>query len=123
MQKALRGLFASVARTADPVAVEVNEPSYDGCRIIIDVTAITSTPSVVFNVEAFDDASGKWVLLLASAAIATVVTVVLAIGPTITPAANVAAQAVLPRRWRVRPVHGNANSITYTAAAHMYGAA
>jgi hypothetical protein len=122
MVKATRGLYASLARTATPTEVEVTEPSFDGARITIDVTAITSTPSVTFNFEAFDPVSSKWVLLLASAAIATVSTVVLEIARGAPETANVSTNKVLPRRWRCRPVHGNANSITYTVSAEMVGA-
>lgn len=137
MLKALRTIYASLARTASPTPVEVQEfwraetlatvqpladDSFDGVRLIIDVTAITLTPSVVFNVEGFDDLSGKWYLLLASAAITAVGTTVLTIGPGMPVTVNVGANAVLPRRWRVRPVHGDADSITYSVGAQLWGA-
>ena len=120
MIKATRGLYASAARTATPTAVEVNEASFDGVRITIDSTAVGVTPSTTFNVEAYEPTSDKWVLLLASAAISTVTTVVLTIGPGMPVTANVSANAVLTRRWRVRPVHPNAFTHTYSVGCEMY---
>ena len=114
-----RDLFPSQARTASPTPAEVTE-DITGARIVIDVTAITSTPSVTFNVEGHDGLSDKWFLVLASAAIATVSTTVLTIFPNAPVTANVSANNVIPGHWRLRPVHGNANSITYTVGAELF---
>jgi hypothetical protein len=122
MLKAYRELYASLARTATPTPREVTESSFDGVRITIDVTAINLTPSVVFNFEYYDPSSNKWVLLLASAAIVAVGTTVLVIAPGALETANVSTNKVLPRRWRCRPVHGDADSITYTVNAEMWEA-
>jgi hypothetical protein len=120
MVKALRGLYASVARTATPTPVEVTERSFDGARIVIDATAINLTPSVVFNIEGYEPISNKWYLILASAAIVAVGTTVLRIHSGAAETANVSTNQVLPMRWRVRPVHGDTDSITYTVAAEMW---
>lgn len=106
-------VYASEARTATPTPVSVKSTA-QAVEIVVDVTAITSTPSVVFNVERQDRASGKWVLLLASAALAAVATTRLRISPHLAAAANLVAQDHASGLLRVRPVHGNANSITYT---------
>jgi len=99
-------VYASAARTATPAAVILQPRSYNRLRLVVDVTAVTSTPSVVVTVEVFDTASGKWVTVLTSAAIATVSTNALAL------VEGIAGQV------RVTATHGNANSITYTIGAH-----
>ena len=112
-------LFSSAARTASPTARQFTNKFNPGVHIIIDVTAIAATPSVVFNVEGLDQTSGKWYLLLASAAITATGTTVLAIGPGGTTAANTVSTLSVPRFVRVRPVHGDADSITYTVGANL----
>lgn len=106
--------FPSAARTATPTPFEFDvQPDVQYLSLVIAVSAVTSTPSTTFNVEAQDDL-GTWYVMLVSAAIVGVGTTVLLLGPDVTTAANVAAQVVLPQRVRIRPVHGNANSQTYT---------
>lgn len=107
-------LFASAARTATPAPSVVDNFPGIGARIIIDVTAITSTPSVVFAVEGYDPASQKWLALLTSAAIVGVGTTILRIFPGATVAANLSANDFMPAMWRVTATHANGNSITYS---------
>ena len=111
--------YASQARTATPTAADLAAYRARAAVVVIDVTAVTSTPSVTFTVSGIDAASGKVWTLLASAAIATTGTTVLKIGPGLTAAANAAANDVIPDNIRVAPVHGNANSITYTVGVHF----
>jgi hypothetical protein len=113
--------FSSVARTdtPDPVTFVNGEPeTHRGVHIIIDVTAVTATPAVTFNIEGYDPISAKWYLLLASAAIATVSTTVLKIYPGLTAAANSVANDVIPEEWRIRPVHADTDSITYSVSVN-----
>lgn len=107
-------IFASAARTATPTPFDgVN---YDGksLHLVIDCTAITSSPSVVFTLQGKDAVSGKFYTILASAAIVGTGTTVLRVGPGLTAAANLVANDVLPRSYRVIATHGNADSITYS---------
>lgn len=99
-------LYASAARTATPTAVTFSMGAYSTLRLVLDATAITSTPSVVVTVEMFDDLSAKFVTVFTSSAIATVSTN--ALGPI----------SGLRGQVRVTCTHGNANSITYTVSAH-----
>lgn len=116
----IKTLYASAARTATPTAKEFqNAGNAKGMHVIIDVTAIALTPSVVFSIEAKDEASGKWYLLLDSAAVSTVSTTILKIHPNLTAAANSIAKDGLPLNLRVSPVHGDADSITYSVGANM----
>lgn len=106
--------YESAARTATPTpAVLQVDQSCTNAEVVIAVSAATSTPSTVFNIEA-QDGAGAWYVLLSSVAIVGVGTTRLLLGPDVAAAANVAAQAVLPDQIRCRPVHGNANSQTYT---------
>ena len=99
-------VYTSAARTATPTALTFSMGPYSTLRLVLDATAITSTPSVTVTVEMFDPLSNKWVTMLTSSAIATVSTN--ALGPV----------AGLRGQVRVTATHGNANSITYTLSAH-----
>lgn len=115
--------FASAARTATPTAATFT--IYNGAylSVVIDVTAIAATPSVVFNIEAQDAVSGQWITLLASAAIVATGTTTLRIGPSLTAAANLVANDFVRRNMRIRPVHANADSITYSVGYQVTCAA
>ena len=107
-------VFPSEARIATPTPKEFQNYNEIGGIFIIDATAVTATPSVVFNLEGKDPASGKWYLILASAAVTVISTVVLRVYPGLTAAANLSVSDVLPKTIRIRPVHADADSITYT---------
>jgi len=99
-------IYASAARTATPAAAIITPRTATALRLVVDVTAITSTPSITVTVEVQDLASGKWVTVLTSSAIATVSTNVLTLVQGIS------------SQVRVTVTHGNANSITYSVGAH-----
>lgn len=111
--------FASTARTADPTPAVINTNRVKEVQIVIDVTAIAATPSVVFNVDMIDNLSGKFPVLLASAAIVATGTTVLQLGKGLPVTANVSANCPIPENIRIRPVHGDADSITYSVSAHL----
>lgn len=112
-------LFSSAARTATPSNTDQTNHNAKGLHVVIDVTAATSTPSTVFTIEGKDAISGKYYTILASAAIVGVGTTVLRVHPGLTVAANLVANDILPRVWRVTAVHGNANSQTYSVGASL----
>jgi hypothetical protein len=74
------------------------------------------------TIEVYNPASGTWIAVLTGAAITTAAptTVTLRVGPYITAAANVAAQALLGRAWRVTMTAGDADSLTYSISARVY---
>jgi hypothetical protein len=113
-------IFTSSARTATPTAVEVNANGAHGIHLVIDVTA-ASSPSVVPTIDGYDELSGKYYNLLTGSAITATGTTVLKIFPGIATLANGAASDVIPNRIRISMTHGNANSVTYTVAAHLMG--
>jgi hypothetical protein len=111
-------IYASLARTATPTAVEFAVPrGTRALRVVLDATAVTATPAVTTTIDAFDSTSGKWINLLTSAAVATVTTNTYTIGAGITAAANVAASMALADRIRITCTHGDADSITYSVGA------
>ena len=113
-------IYYSVARTAAPTIKEMTKTEAElYAEIVIDCTADPAAASVVFNVENLDPASGKYNLVLASAAIAAVGTTRLLIGPALTASANVIANDFLAKHWRVRPVHADADSITYSVGVNL----
>lgn len=105
-------VFVSAARTATETKTMTT-----GCLggvFIIDVTAVTATPSVVFTIRGCDPASDKTWDILASAAITGIGTTVLRIHPSLTAAANTIAKDVLPQALSIVATHGDADSITYS---------
>ena len=85
------------------------------------VTALAATPSVVPTIDAKDDLSGKWYNLLTGVAITATGTTVLKVGRGLAAVANAAAADGLPGTLRLVMTHGDADSITYSAAAHLLG--
>ena len=106
--------FPSAARTATPTPVVVYiQEDVDNLEVVIDTSAIGAAPSTVVNIDMMN-ADGVWQSYLASPAIVAVGTARLRIGPLVASTANVSAPSVLPKAVRIRPVHGNANSHTYS---------
>lgn len=119
MARRYEEIFTSAARTATINSPDLYAGDPKGLHLIIDVTAVAATPSVVPTIQGKDPLSGKYYDLLVGAAITATGTTVLKLYPGITAVANGAASDVLPDVWRLRMVHADADSITYTAAAHM----
>lgn len=117
-----RGPFvvhASAARTATPDTKEFEVAhgiTYSALYLVIDVTAVTLTPSVTVKVSGVDRVSGKTYDILTSAAITGTGTTVLHIGPGITAAANAQEDQYVPPIFRVTATHADADSITYSVA-------
>lgn len=114
-----RTVFASAARTATATSDTYTMDGARGLHVVIDVTAVTSTPSVVPTIDAFDPLSAKWYTLLTGAAITATGTTVLKIYPGIAASANVAASDIVPETFRVVMTHADTDSITYSVAAHL----
>jgi hypothetical protein len=104
-------IFASAARTATPTPATISCGSLGGL-FVIHVTAVTATPSVVFNI---DGTSGdtSWTII-DSAAITATGTTIIRVHPSLTGAANTIAKDILPSSIMVTPVHGDTDSITYS---------
>ena len=123
-------LLASASRTADPT---IAPPSWDGTKIagmdvVIDMTNV-GTGSITVSIEA--RAAGKisavgapagWYLILASAAITTNIVTVLTVSPSVADIANAKAGRPLPKQFRVRVVHNNANAAIYSVDVNLLAA-
>lgn len=111
-------LAASAARTADPTLSppEIVDTGAKGVIVVVRVTN-AGTGSITAHIEGWDAASDTWYPILSSAALNTNATTAIAVYPGANAVANSRADLALPRRWRVRIAHGNANSITYSVGA------
>lgn len=113
-------LLTSASRTATPNTYEIQGiDRYTGLVVVVDVTAVTSTPSITVAIQGVDRLSGKTWTILTSAAITATGTTVLKVRPDITASANLAASDVLPPFTRIAVTHGNSNAITYSVAAYL----
>ncbi|HET8684781.1 MAG TPA: hypothetical protein VFM54_23350 [Micromonosporaceae bacterium] len=110
-------VFASAERTATVASDVYANRGHRGLHLVIDVTAITATPSVVFTVQGHSPLGDDYYTVLASAAITGTGTTVLRVYPGCIAAANSVANDALPPLWRVHAVHGDADAITYSANA------
>lgn len=127
-------LAASAARTVttsfDPVDLasgefnalrELNAAPVRFLEVVIVATALTGTPSVTPSIEVYNPTSGTWVTVLTGTAMTTAAptTASLRVGESVTAVANVAAQALLGRRWRVTMTAGTADSFTYSVGVRV----
>lgn len=122
-------VFASAARTATPTPTEVRIPGgpdgrglYRGMCLVIDCTAITSTPSVVFAIETSTGPADAYTSVLTSAAITATGSTTLVVHPSVaTERTNTHDQGPLESKWRITATHGDADSITYSVLAFPLG--
>lgn len=112
-------IYASAARTATPTAAEHIMEGRRGLHLVINVTSVTASPSVTPKIEAYSGVAGVWYTVLEGSAITATGTTVLKVYPGIATAANGAASDIIPDVWRLTMTHGDADSITYSVAAHL----
>lgn len=114
-------LYSSAARTATPTEAAFGAGGAHGLHLVIDVSAVAATPSVVPTIDGYDTLSDSWYNLLTGVAITATGTTVLKIYPGIAAVANASASDVIPNKLRLVMTHADADSITYTASAHLMG--
>lgn len=109
----------SAARIATPDTqeFEVLGAETRGLHLVVDVTAVTLTPSITVTILGVDRLSGK----TSSAAITATGTTVLKVAPGLTAAANTVANDLVPPIFRIQVAHGDADSITYSVAGQLVG--
>ena len=117
--KATSTAYASAARTATPTVKDLNTSKDVGIQYVIDVTAVTATPSVVPTISGVDPVSGSLYTLLTGSAITATGTTVLQVHPEMAAVANLVGNAMLPQITRLTMAHGDADSITYTVSAML----
>jgi len=111
-------ILASAARTTTQTGADQTNDYRRGIRLVVDITA-AGTGSITASIEAKDPTSGKYVTILASAALVTNQTKTLLVFPGAIAVANSVANDVLTPIWRVVITHNNANSITYSVGAQL----
>jgi len=114
-------LLASAARIATPTVGPgqdmpylTNIPRFTGAHILLDVTLDPSTAEVNLEMEGYDFGSDSWYTLLTGAAVNSVSFNIYKIHPDFTAAANLVAKEGIPYLWRVRVVHVDVESLTYS---------
>lgn len=113
--------LASAARTATTSSADLYNVDGLGVLVILDVTAITATPSLTVSVQGKDPASGKYVTLFTGAAVTTVSTNTYVVYPGVTETANVDAAVPVPRTFRITVTHADADSATYSVGYSTIG--
>lgn len=111
-------LLASAARTTSQTGDDQTNYNARGLQVVLDMTVV-GTGSVTLTIQGKDVASGKYYTLLAGAAVTTNSTNVYKVFPGSTVTANVSANDVLPRTWRIITTANNANSATYSVGASV----
>jgi hypothetical protein len=111
-------LLASAARTTTQTQADQTNLYYSGIRVIADMTVV-GTGSITVSIDAKDPASGKYVPILASAAIASNQTKTLLVYPGAAAVANGSANDRLPLTWRILVTANNANSATYSVGYQL----
>lgn len=113
-------VYPSASRTASVNtaalgAVDHNTGPYTGMIVNVNITDITGTaPTVTFTIQGKDEASNTYYTLLASSALNAAGHTVLRVDPRVAASANVAAQASLPRTFRIiATVGGTITTLVY----------
>lgn len=107
-------VLASAARTSAPTPVLLTNENGRALYIILDVTAVTATPSITVTIAGIDVVSGKAYTLLAGAAVTATGTVFYKVGPALPNTANVSANEYVPPTVRISVSHLDSDSITYS---------
>lgn len=126
-------VFASTARTATTTSsvfripgglITGGESLVSGILLVIDVTAVTATPSVTFALETSSGITADaFAAHVTSAAITDTeldTTTLMVVHPDVpNDRTNVADQGPLEGLWRVVATHADTDSITYSVTAHL----
>lgn len=112
-------LFASDARTATVDGASQDNPECRGGHFTIDVTGTNATPSVVAKIQGWDPAASDWYDILVATPITAEGKTVLKIYPGIPVVSGGVVSDILPKTWRLRMEHADADSITYSVGAAL----
>ena len=112
-------LLPNIPRTASTDSPSFINYNATGAHFIINVSALTATPSIVVTIQALDVISTVYYDVLVSNAITATGTTVLKVHPGINPIVNGSANDMLPRIFRVSVAHADADSITYSIGANL----
>lgn len=107
-------MIPSAAYTATQNGTAQINPNMRGGIFTIDVSVDPAAASVTFVVQGKDELSNSWEDILTSAAITGVGTTFLKVYPGLVAAANLIVNDILPRIFRMRAVHVDGDSMTYS---------
>ena len=118
-------VFASTARTATATSTIIRsglagsgEGHTKGLALVIDCTAISATPSVVFTLEVATGNAAFAVIATSAAVTTNDTTTSLIIHPDVAnDRANVVDQGPMRTKWRLVATHNDGDSITYSVIA------
>lgn len=115
-------ILASAARTANGQSADFtadNDSPLGIAQFVVDVTAVAgTTPALTVIIEGLDPVSGKYFPLLTSAALNATGTTVLRVGPGLPVTANLSANDIMPKQYRVRyTITGTTPSFTFSIGA------
>lgn len=110
--------------TGTAAVATVNGPdllngAFRGIKVVLDATAVVGVGSFTLTIQGKDAASGKYFTLLAGAAVSTVSTNVYTVYPGLPATANVSANDVLPKTFRVIATYNSGTSLTFTVGIHL----
>lgn len=95
-------LFTSAARTEDANSATITNMGSRGAIVKVNISAISGTNATgTFTVQGYDELSGSWYTILASAAKTATGFFTLTVYPGNTVTSNVSASTVLPKQWRL----------------------
>lgn len=112
-------ILGSAARTATTNSSDIPNEGSKGGHFLVDVTSITDSPSIVVHVQGKDPTSSGYYDILVGTAITATGLVVFKVYPGIDTDYGDAANDILPSVYRVRVVHADADSITYSVGANL----
>lgn len=117
-QAATASITALAAASAGANGSDLVNSNARGVHVVIDITALSgTTPTLTVTIQGKDAVSGKYYTILASAALNATGTTVLRVYPGLTAAANLTANDVMPRDWRViTAIGGTTPAVTATIA-------
>lgn len=113
-------LITATGATTTQTGTDQTNYNGRGLIVVLDMTVNAgSAGSVTLTIQGKDAASGKYYTLLVGAAVVSVSTNVYYVYPGGPVTTNVAANAPLPRTWRVLATANNANATSYTIGASV----
>lgn len=112
--------LASASRTTTQTLPDLGTGGSQYLNVVLDMTTV-GTGSVTLTINGKDDASGKYYLILAGAAVATNSTNRYKVGPNISASANAIAQDYLPNIVQLVVTANNANAATYSLGYALTG--
>lgn len=114
-------LITHTAASAGVNGADQSNLSGNAITIVVNITAITgTTPTLTVTLQGKDAASGVYYTILASAALNATGTTVLNVFPGAPVTANLSANAILPKTWRViSAITGTTPAVTATVGASV----